>query len=131
MVYRDEVCEVLQFAPTTPEVRQRPLVMIPPQINKYYFMDLAPGRSFIEYVVSRGITVFTISWRNPDARHADWDFDQYAAAALRAIDVARDVTRSDDVNVLGLCAGGILTATLSSTTWRTNATSGSGPAPSG
>ena len=112
VVYRDEVCEVLQFAPTTPEVRQRPLVMIPPQINKYYFMDLAPGRSFIEYVVSRGITVFTISWRNPDARHADWDFDQYAAAALRAIDVARDITKSDDVNVLGLCAGGILTATV-------------------
>ena len=79
VVYRDEVCEVLQFAPTTPEVRHRPLVMIPPQINKYYFMDLAPGRSFIEYVVNRGIPVFTISWRNPDARHADWDFDQYAA----------------------------------------------------
>ena len=51
VVYRDEVCEVLQFAPSTPEVRRRPLVMIPPQINKYYFMDLAPGRSFIEYVV--------------------------------------------------------------------------------
>jgi polyhydroxyalkanoate synthase len=112
VVYRDEVCEVLQFASSTPEVRSRPLVMIPPQINKYYFMDLSPGRSFIEYVVSRGITVFTISWRNPDSRHAEWGFDDYAAAALRAIDVARDVAKSDDVNVLGLCAGGILTATV-------------------
>jgi polyhydroxyalkanoate synthase subunit PhaC len=112
VVYRDEICEVLQFAPSTPEVRARPLLMIPPQINKYYFMDLSPGRSFIEYAVSRGITCFTISWRNPDARHADWGFDAYAAAAIRAIDVARDISKSDDVNVLGLCAGGILTATV-------------------
>jgi polyhydroxyalkanoate synthase len=112
VVYRDEICEVLQFAPTTPEVTSRPLVMIPPQINKYYFMDLSPGRSFIEYAVSRGITCFTISWRNPDGRYAHWNFDTYAAAALRAIDVARDIIKSDDVNVLGLCAGGILTATV-------------------
>jgi polyhydroxyalkanoate synthase len=112
VIYRDEICEVLQFAPSTPEVHSRPLVVIPPQINKYYFMDLAPGRSFIEYTVSRGITCFLISWRNPDARHADWDFDTYAAAALRAIDVARDTAKSDDVNVIGMCAGGILTATV-------------------
>ncbi|HWF68097.1 MAG TPA: alpha/beta fold hydrolase [Mycobacterium sp.] len=112
VIYRDEICEVLQFAPSTPQVHVRPLVVIPPQINKYYFMDLAPGRSFIEYTVSRGITCFLISWRNPDGRHADWDFDTYAAAALRAIDVARDTARSDDVNVIGMCAGGILTATV-------------------
>ena len=112
VIYRDEVCEVLQFAPSTPQVHVRPLVVIPPQINKYYFMDLAPGRSFIEYTVSRGITCFLISWRNPDGRHADWDFDTYAAAALRAIDVARDTAHSDDVNVIGMCAGGILTATV-------------------
>jgi polyhydroxyalkanoate synthase len=112
VIYRDEICEVLQFAPSTPEVHIRPLVVIPPQINKYYFMDLAPGRSFIEYIVSRGITCFLISWRNPDGRHADWDFDTYAAAALRAIDVARDTATSDDVNVIGMCAGGILTATV-------------------
>jgi polyhydroxyalkanoate synthase subunit PhaC len=112
VIYRDEVCEVLQFAPSTPQVHVRPLVVIPPQINKYYFMDLAPGRSFIEYTVSRGITCFLISWRNPDGRHADWDFDTYAAAALRAIDVARDTANSDDVNVIGMCAGGILTATV-------------------
>jgi len=112
VIYRDEVCEVLQFAPSTPQVHVRPLVVIPPQINKYYFMDLAPGRSFIEYTVSRGITCFVISWRNPDGRHADWDFDTYAAAALRAIDVARDTANSDDVNVIGMCAGGILTATV-------------------
>jgi polyhydroxyalkanoate synthase len=112
VVHADEVCEVIQFAPSTPSIRRRPLLMIPPQINKYYFMDLAPGRSFIEYAVSRGIPVFTISWRNPDARHADWDFDTYAEAVLRAVDVTRDVTRSDNVNVLGLCAGGILTAAV-------------------
>jgi poly[(R)-3-hydroxyalkanoate] polymerase subunit PhaC len=112
VIYRDEICEVLQFLPSTPEVHSRPLLVIPPQINKYYFMDLSPGRSFIEYVVSRGITVFTISWRNPDARYTDWNFDTYAAAVLRAVDVARDTTRNDDVNVIGMCAGGILTATV-------------------
>ena len=112
VVYRDEVCEVLQYAPSTPEVRSRPVVIVPPQIGKYYFMDLAPGRSFVEYVVSRGIPVFMISWRNPGGAQRDWDFDTYAAAAIRAIDVARDVTGSDDANLLAFCAGGILTASV-------------------
>ena len=65
VVYRDEVCEVIQYTPSTPEVRTRPVLMIPPQINRYYFMDLAPGRSFVEHAVSRGLQYFTISWRNP------------------------------------------------------------------
>jgi poly[(R)-3-hydroxyalkanoate] polymerase subunit PhaC len=111
VVYRDEVCEVLQFAPTTPQVRTRPLVMVPPQINKYYFMDLAPGRSFIEYATSRGIPFFAISWRNPGPEHGGWNLDTYAGAVLNAIDVAREITGSDDVNVKGLCAGGITATT--------------------
>jgi polyhydroxyalkanoate synthase len=111
-VYRDEVCEVIQYQPATPAVRTRPVVMIPPPINKYYFMDLAPGRSFIEHVVSKGIQFFVISWRNPKKEHADWGLDTYGEAVLGAIDVARDVTGSDDVIALGLCAGGIITATV-------------------
>jgi polyhydroxyalkanoate synthase len=75
-------------------------------------MDLAPGRSFIEYAVSRGISFFAISWRNPDKEQADWDLDEYASAEERAIDVVRDIAGSDDINLLSLCAGGILSAGL-------------------
>jgi polyhydroxyalkanoate synthase subunit PhaC len=112
VVYRDEVCEVIQYTPSTPEVRARPVLMVPPQINKYYFMDLAPGRSFIEYQVSQGLLFFVISWRNPGPEQRDWDFDVYAAAVEQVIDVVRDISRSDDVNLLSLCAGGILTTTV-------------------
>jgi polyhydroxyalkanoate synthase len=112
VVYRDEVCEVIQYAASTPYVRARPVVMVAPQINKYYFMDLAPGRSFVEHAVAHGIPFFAISWRNPASEQRTWDLDTYAAAVLRAIDVARHITRSDDVNLLSLCAGGILTTTV-------------------
>jgi polyhydroxyalkanoate synthase len=112
VVYRDEVCEVIQYKPQTPHVMARPVLMIPPQINKYYFMDLAPGRSFIEHAVAKGLQFFVISWRNPTSAQRDWDMDVYAAAVLHAIDVARDITRSDDVNTLSLCAGGILTTAV-------------------
>jgi poly[(R)-3-hydroxyalkanoate] polymerase subunit PhaC len=111
VVYRSEVMEVLQYAPTTTEVRARPLVIIPPQINKYYFVDLAPGRSLVEHAVGRGLTVFIISWRNPSKEHGDWDLDTYARAYLDAVEVAREITGSDDVVTLGLCAGGITMST--------------------
>ncbi|MGA2927396.1 MAG: alpha/beta fold hydrolase [Solirubrobacteraceae bacterium] len=111
VVYRDEVCEVIQFAPSTALVQSRPVLMVPPQINRYYFMDLAPGRSFVEHAVAHGLQYFTISWRNPGRAQRDWGLDKYAAAVIAAIDVAREVTRSDDVNLLSLCAGGITSAT--------------------
>ena len=112
VVHRTEVVEVLQYAPSTPTVRQRPLVVVPPPIGRYYFLDLRPGRSFIEYAVSQGFQVFLLSWRNPTKEHADWDLDRYAGAILESIDVVRDVTHSDDVTTLGFCAGGILAATV-------------------
>jgi polyhydroxyalkanoate synthase subunit PhaC len=115
VVYRDEVCEVIQYAPSTPEVRARPVLMIPPQINRYYFMDLAPQRSFVEYAVSRGLQYFTISWNNPTAEQAGWDLDTYVEARLRAVDVATEITGSDDLATLGLCAGGITASTMLST----------------
>jgi polyhydroxyalkanoate synthase len=89
--------------------------MIPPQINRYYFMDLAPGRSFVEHAVSRGLQYFTISWRNPTAEHSHWDLDTYVEACLRAVDAVTEITRSDDLTVLGLCAGGITMSTMLST----------------
>ena len=110
VVYRDAVCEVLQYTPTTPQVRQRPVLLIPPQIGKYYFMDLSPNRSFVEYAVSRGITMFVISWRNPGPDDREYNLDVYASSVLRAMDVVREITGSDQLNTLGLCAGGILTS---------------------
>src|SRR4051794_17052600 len=115
VVYRDEVCEVIQYTPTTSDVRTRPVLMIPPQINRYYFMDLAPGRSFVEHAVSRGLQYFTISWRNPGEEHADWNLDTYVEACLRAVDAVTEITGSDELSVLGLCAGGITMSTLLST----------------
>jgi polyhydroxyalkanoate synthase len=112
VVYRDDVFELLQYKPTTSTVHARPVLMVPPQINKYYFMDLAPGRSFVEHAVARGIQFFTISWREAGRAERDWDLDTYASGALRAIDTVRAITRSDDVNLLSLCAGGILTSTV-------------------
>jgi polyhydroxyalkanoate synthase len=112
VVYRDEVIEVIQYAPTTETVYQRPLVMIPPQINKYYILDLAPGRSFVEYAVSQGVPFFAISWRNPTAEHRDWDLETYVQACLTAAEVATEITGSDDCNLFGACAGGITMALL-------------------
>jgi polyhydroxyalkanoate synthase len=112
VVYRDEVCEILQYTPTTPRVRSRPIVMVPPQINKFYFMDLAPKRSFIEYAVSRGLPFFAISWRNPVADQGGWNLDTYAERVVTAFDVAAEITGSDSVNLLGMCAGGITASTV-------------------
>ena len=78
--------ELLQYQPSTDKGRRIPVVVVPPQINKFYFMDLAPGRSVIEYAVSRGQQVFAISWRNPRKEHRDWNLDTYGAAILRALD---------------------------------------------
>ncbi len=105
VVWRDERCELIRYAPTTPKVRSRPVVIVPPQINKYYFLDLAPGRSLVEYEVSRGLQVFMLSWRNPEAEHAQWGFDEYATTIIGAIDAARSLTGSDDADVFGFCAG--------------------------
>ena len=107
IVHRDEVFELIQYAPTAETVYPRPLVMIPPQINKYYVMDLAPGRSFTGYAVEQGLQYFTISWRNPVAAQRDWDLDTYVQACLDAIDVACEITGSEQANLLGLCAGGV------------------------
>ncbi len=73
VVYRNEIIEVIQYAPSTPRVRQRPLVIVPPPIGRFYFLDLAPGRSFVEYAVSQGLQVFMISWRNPTKEQAAWN----------------------------------------------------------
>ncbi len=86
------------------------MLVVPPQINKYYILDLAPGRSLFEHLVGQGNQVFSISWRNPGPEHRDWNLDTYAAAILEAIDATLDITGVDDLNMLGVCAGGITMA---------------------
>lgn len=111
VVLRNDLMELLAYEPQTAQVYQEPIVCSPPWINKYYIMDLAPGRSFIEYAVKHGFTVFAISYRNPDASMARVGMDQYLLdGLLRALERAADVTGAPRVNVVALCLGGTLTA---------------------
>jgi polyhydroxyalkanoate synthase subunit PhaC len=119
VVLRTPVFELIQYRPVTPEVRQVPLLIVPPVINKFYVMDLAPGRSMVEYLVSQGLQVFMISWRNPDARHAKWDLDTYGQAILDAMDAAERVTGSERTAVAGTCSGGIIAAMVAAHLART------------
>ena len=110
VVLRTPVFELIQYRPVTPAVRQVPLLLVPPVINKFYVMDLAPGRSMVEYLVGAGLQVFMISWRNPDARHAKWDLDTYGQAILDAMDAAARITGSERTVLAGACSGGIIAA---------------------
>lgn len=110
VVLRTPMFELLQYQPQTPRVRRVPLLVVPPTINKYYILDLAPGRSLVEYLVQRGQQVFVTSWRNPDARHRDWGADAYGQAILEALEATRRICRTDRSLLLGLCSGGILTS---------------------
>ena len=112
VVFRNDVCELLQYAPMTGGVRTTPMVLVPPQINKYYFMDLAPGRSFVEYAVRQGFQMFLVSWRNPTVEHRDWNLDTYVAGVKEALQAVTEITGSPQVNTVALCAGGITTAGL-------------------
>ncbi len=109
VIYENEVMQVIQYAATTAKVRKRPLVMVPPCINKYYVLDLSPENSFVRYAVEQGNTVFMVSWRNPTAEqgHLTWD-DYLEHGVLQAMRVARDVGKSERLNVLGFCVGGTL-----------------------
>lgn len=109
VVYRSEVFELIQYTPQTKRVRTVPLVIVPPTINKFYAMDLAPGRSMVEYLVQNGEQVFVLSWRNPDARHANWGIETYIDAVVEALDVVARITRSDKAVLAGACSGGIIT----------------------
>jgi polyhydroxyalkanoate synthase len=112
VVARDDVAEVLQYDPATDTVFQRPVLIVPPPIGRYYFLDLRRGRSFVEYAVGRGLQAFMLSWRNPTAEQGQWDLDTYADAVSAAIDSVREVTGSPDVNLIGFCAGGIIATAL-------------------
>jgi poly[(R)-3-hydroxyalkanoate] polymerase subunit PhaC len=112
VVHRSDVFELIQYAPSRATTFTRPIVAIPPQINKYYITDIAPGRSLVEHAVANGVPYFAISWRNPTAAQRDWNLDTYVAACKEAVQVAGDITGSADANTLGICAGGITMACL-------------------
>jgi poly[(R)-3-hydroxyalkanoate] polymerase subunit PhaC len=112
VVVRDERFELIQYRPASPEVRETPLLIVPPMINRFYITDLAPGKSLVEYLLERGQQVFAISWRNPGKEHSDWGLDHYAAAVLEGLDAVRDVSGSERVHVYGNCAGGQVASTV-------------------
>ncbi len=109
VIYENELIQLIQYSPATPEVGARPLVMIPPCINKYYILDLQPANSFVRYAVEQGHTVFMVSWRNvgPEQGHFGWD-DYLELGIFEALRVAREITAAEKVNVLGFCVGGTL-----------------------
>jgi len=113
VVFRNEMLELIQYSPTTAEVHRRPLLIVPPQINKYYAFDLAPGKSIVQWSVGSNVRTFAVSWRNPTSEHAAWGIDAYVEALEQAVDAICEITGSADVNVWGACSGGItLTAFL-------------------
>lgn len=110
VIYRNDLIELLQYAPQTEQVHAVPILMSPPWINKYYVMDLAPGRSFVEWAVQHNRTVFMISYRNPDESMRGVTMDDYLEQGLlAALDVVEAVTRADRIDVVGLCLGGAMT----------------------
>jgi polyhydroxyalkanoate synthase len=108
-VFQNELMQLIQYAPATPDVCKRPLLLLPPWVNKYYIMDLSPENSLVRWLVSQGHTVFIISWINPDERHRDVRFDDYLRLGpLTALDVICDICETDEVNAIGYCLGGTL-----------------------
>jgi polyhydroxyalkanoate synthase len=111
VIHQNEVCQILQYEPSTEKVLKRPLLIVPPWINKFYILDLTPEKSFIKWAVDQGHTVFVISWVNPDERLAEKSFEHYMKEGiLEALGVIEKVTRVRDVDAIGYCVGGTLLA---------------------
>lgn len=112
VVYENALFQLIQYTPLTKTVHERPLLMVPPCINKYYILDLQPENSLVRYAVEQGNTVFLVSWRNPDQSLANTTWDDYIEkGAINAINIAREITKQDKLNVLGFCVGGTLLST--------------------
>ena len=114
VVYENELMQLIQYSPLTPKVGTRPLVVVPPCINKFYIMDLQPDNSLIRFMVDQGNTVFLVSWRNPSEAHAQVGWDDYLEQGpITALHIAQEITKVKQVNALGFCVGGtILTSAL-------------------
>ncbi len=110
VVFRTPVFELIQYGAQTKHVREVPLLMVPPTINKFYVLDLASGRSVVEHLVQQGQQVYMVSWRNPTARHASWNLDTYVHSVIEAFDAVREISQSERAALLGTCSGGIITS---------------------
>ncbi len=112
VIFRNELMELIQYAPTTEKVLKRPLLIVPPWINKFYILDLNPEKSFIRWAVSQGLTVFCISWVNPAEQHAEKGFEHYMREGIfAALDAIEQATGEKKVTTIGYCVGGTLLAT--------------------
>jgi len=112
VVFRNEMLELIQYRPMSEKQYAKPLLIVPPQINKFYIFDLSPSNSFVQYALKNGLQVFIISWRNPDVRHREWGLSSYVEAAQEALNVCRAITGAREVNLMGACAGGMTIAAL-------------------
>lgn len=112
VVFRSDMLELIQYQPTTEKVHSIPLIVIPPQINKFYASDLTPEKSLFRFLLAQGVQLFVISWRNPGVEHADWGLENYISAVIDAMDAVMEITKSKKINVSGACSGGITVATL-------------------
>ena len=112
VIFRNEVLELIQYKPITEQVHERPLLVVPPQINKFYVFDLSPEKSVARFLLRNGVQTFVVSWRNPTKAHREWGLSTYIEALKEAIDVVTAVTGSKDINMLGACSGGLTTTSL-------------------
>ncbi|ROM77542.1 class II poly(R)-hydroxyalkanoic acid synthase [Pseudomonas brassicacearum] len=112
VVFRNEMLELIQYKSMSEKQYAKPLLIVPPQINKFYIFDLSPSNSFVQYALKNGLQVFIISWRNPDVRHREWGLSSYVQAAEEAMNVCRAITGAREVNLMGACAGGMTIAAL-------------------
>jgi polyhydroxyalkanoate synthase subunit PhaC len=112
VVLRTDVFELIQYKPASQQVREVPLLFVPPTINKFYVLDISPGRSMIEHYVAQGQQVFVISWRNPEQEHGHFDLDTYAEAVAEARDAVASITSQSSVHLAAACSAGVITAGL-------------------
>jgi polyhydroxyalkanoate synthase len=111
VVFRNDLMELIQYAPTTDKVYRRPLLFVPPLVNKYYLFDLTPKASYLKWLVDQGHTVFVISWANPDESHADTGMDAYVKdGVVAALDAVEAATGEADADLVSYCLGGTLSA---------------------
>jgi len=112
VVFENELFQLIQYKPLTAKVYQRPLLLVPPCINKFYILDLQPENSLIRYAVEQGMRTFVVSWRNPDASCATQTWDNYIQdAVIKAIEVTQAISAAEDINALGFCVGGTMLGT--------------------
>ena len=112
VVFRNDVLELIQYKPITESVHERPLLVVPPQINKFYVFDLSPDKSLARFLLRSQVQTFVVSWRNPTKAQREWGLSTYIEALKEAIDVICAITGSKDINMLGACSGGLTTASL-------------------